>query len=232
MSPTVDRGVVGYVRVSSAEQGDSGLGLDAQRAAIEAECSRRGWTLLEVYTDVASGKSTNGRRQLAAALVELDAGRADALVSSKLDRVTRSVVDFGRLLERAQKHGWALVVLDLGLDMSTPVGELMANVLVAVAQFERRRIGERTREALAVVKQRGPAPGKKVIGRPREVKADLEARIVRMRRRGWTFQRIAEKLTADKVPTPTGGETWAVSSVVKISRRALEEPVKQRRKSE
>lgn len=65
-------------------------------------------------------------------------------------------------------------MLDLGLDMSASVGEMMPNILVTVAQFERRRIGERTKEGLAVVKQRGPAPDKKSIGRPEEV-ADADS---------------------------------------------------------
>ena len=54
--------VVGYIRVSTAEQADSGAGLEAQRAAIEAEAQRRGWTLLRMFEDAgASGKSMNGR---------------------------------------------------------------------------------------------------------------------------------------------------------------------------
>lgn len=214
MSPTIKSGVLGYVRVSTSDQADSGAGLEAQRNAIEQECQRRGWQLLRIYQDTASGKSTNGRAELKAALAELAAGRADALVASKLDRVSRSVVDFGQLLESARRGHWSLIVLDLGLDMSTPVGELMANVLVSVAQFERRRIGERTKDALAVRKAQGVPLGRKTIIDPK-----MEARIVRMRKRGWSYQRIAEKLTSDGVPTPTGGETWIWTTVSKVVQR-------------
>ncbi len=72
------------------------------------------------------------------------------MVVAKLDRLSRSVVDAGRLLEEARKGRFNIVALDLGLDLSTPTGELVANVLAAVAQWERRMIGLRTSEALQV----------------------------------------------------------------------------------
>jgi len=100
--------VVGYLRVSTSDQAESGAGLAAQREAIEHECRRRGWELVTIYEDTASGKSMNGRPQLRAALAELAAGNADVLMSSKLDRLSRSAVDFGQLLERARREGWSL----------------------------------------------------------------------------------------------------------------------------
>lgn len=219
VTPREVRKVLGYARVSTSEQEDSGLGLEAQQAAIEAECGRKGWTLLAIHTDVASGRSTNGRYELQAALAALDSGKADALVAFKLDRVSRSVVDFGSLLDRAARRGWALVLIDLGLDMSTPVGEMVAHMLAAVAQFERKRIGERTREAMAIAKKRGPAPGKKPIGRSKSISDELEQRIVRMRDRGQSFEAIAAKLTADRVPTPTGHEVWGWTTVSRVVKR-------------
>ena len=68
---------------------------------------------------------------------------------AKLDRLSRSMLDFAALMNAAQKQGWALVALDLGVDTSTPYGEMMANVLATFAQFERRLISQRTKEALA-----------------------------------------------------------------------------------
>lgn len=213
MSPRVQR-IIGYARVSTADQADDGAGLAAQREAVAAECSRRGWELLHVFEDVGSGKSTNGRPQLKQALEELSAKRADALIAAKLDRVTRSVVDFGTLLERARREGWSLVVLDVALDMSTATGELVAGILVQVSQWERRRIGERTRDALAVKRAQGVPLGRRPIIDPK-----LEARIVRMRKRGWSYERIAQKLTADQVPTPTGGDVWGWTTVSKVVQR-------------
>ena len=219
------RRVIGYCRVSTTEQEQSGLGLEAQRAAIEIECQRRGWELVATYTDVASGKSTNGRHELASALAELRAKRADALISTKLDRISRSVVDFGRLLELATKQGWALVLMDLGLDMSTPVGEMVGGMLASVAQFERKRIGERTREALAAVKKRGTVGGKpatksgKPVGRPRQTPSKVESMVIGWRRKGVTLQAIADRLTAQAIPTPRGGATWSPGTIQWIVQR-------------
>ena len=148
--------VVGYVRVSTAEQTDSGLGLEAQRSAIESECSRRGWDLIEVFEDAGiSGKSTRNRDGLASALAAIDAGRGGTLMVSKLDRLSRSLVDFSSLMADAQARGWNLVAMDLGIDLSTPSGEFMASVMASAAQWERRIIGQRTRDALAIKKAQG-----------------------------------------------------------------------------
>ena len=154
--------VVGYIRVSTSEQADSGAGLEAQRAAIRSEAERRGWQLVHVFEDAgASGKSLNGRRGLQRALEAIEAGTAEGLVVAKLDRLSRSLLDFAALMERARKGGWNVIALDLGVDTSTPAGEMMASVLATFAQFERRLIGQRTKDALAIKRAQGV-----VLGRP------------------------------------------------------------------
>jgi DNA invertase Pin-like site-specific DNA recombinase len=80
---------------------------------------------------------------------------AKALVVAKLDRLSRSLVDFGSIMERARKKGWSLAALDLGVDATTPAGEMIANAMATIAQFERHLIGERTKAALAVRKAQG-----------------------------------------------------------------------------
>jgi DNA invertase Pin-like site-specific DNA recombinase len=126
--------VYGYIRVSSAEQRESGLGLEAQRQAIQAEAERRGWDLLHIYADEGlSGKSMSGRTGLQEALQAVEGGEAEALVVSKLDRLSRSLLDFASLMERARRKGWSLVALGLGVDTSTPSGEMMASVLATFA---------------------------------------------------------------------------------------------------
>lgn len=199
--------VVAYIRVSTDDQGANGAGLDAQKAVIEAECSRRGWTLLRTEQDTLSGKSVN-RPGLQAALDSCRSGEANGIVVAKLDRLSRSIVDFGHLLEEAQKEGFNVVALDLGLDLSTPQGELVANVIASVAQWERRIIGQRTREALAAKKRQGVA-----IGRPPTLPAKVVARIKRQRKAGKTFAEIAEALNRDQVPTAQGGRAWYPATV-------------------
>src|SRR4051794_11762003 len=86
--------VLAYVRVSSEEQADSGAGLEAQRAAIRSECGRRGWEVVEVIEDAGYSAKDLRRPGVRAALEELERGRADALVVAKLDRLSRSMLDF------------------------------------------------------------------------------------------------------------------------------------------
>lgn len=217
--------LIGYLRVSTEEQGKSGLGLEAQRRAIRKECDHRGWQLLRFEEDVASGKTTNGRPGLNRVLAACSSGEAQGLITAKLDRLSRSVVDFGKLIERAQREGWDIVVLDPALDLSTPGGRLCAGVLVQVAQWEREIIGERITAALAEAKRRKPGDLAKLskergvdvkpIGRPRSLPSNVRARIRRLYSSGHSYSAIARRLNAESVPTAHGG-TWHASTVRKI----------------
>lgn len=204
--------VVGYVRVSTLDQGDSGLGLQAQRDQIERECERRGWELVRVEEDVLSG-STMNRPGLSAALEACRSTEVSGVVVAKLDRISRSLIDFVNLIAEAQRDGWNVVALDLGVDLSTPTGEFFGTVLAAMAQWERRLIGARTKEALAAKREREPdwRPG-----RPSGIADDLRARIVAARENGATLKTIADALNADQVPTSQGGEFWWPSTVKRI----------------
>ena len=95
--------VIGYVRVSTEEQSVSGAGLEAQRVAIQAECARRGWELAGVEKDVLSGKSL--KPGLQAALESCRSGEVGGIVVAKLDRLSRSLVDFANLLEGRRRKG-------------------------------------------------------------------------------------------------------------------------------
>jgi DNA invertase Pin-like site-specific DNA recombinase len=138
----------------------------------------------------------------------LDQGRADTLVVAKLDRLTRSVRDAAELLERASRQGWALVALDIGVDTTTPSGEAMANVMAVFAQLERRLIGQRTREALAVKRMDGVR-----LGRPPEVPRAIVERILSARRAGNGWSAIGRDLDADRIPTAQGGKRWYPGTV-------------------
>jgi DNA invertase Pin-like site-specific DNA recombinase len=204
---------VGYVRVSTTRQGDSGLGLESQEQTIRAECARRGWTLDHIYSDVASGK-TDRRLGLHAALAALNSGHATGLVVAKLDRLTRSTQDFAMMLVKARKQDWDLVVADLGVDTSTPNGELVASIIATIAQWERRMIQDRTREGLAVARERGTR-----LGRPPVVSDDVVKRVKAEREKGATLRAIADGLTCDGVPTGHGGRQWYPSTVKSLLTR-------------
>lgn len=201
--------MVGYLRVSTNEQAASGAGLEAQEAAIRAEATRRGWTLHAIHTDAGiSGRSLTKRPALDAALADVESGVAGGIVVAKLDRLSRSLLDFAGLMERAQDKGWNLVALDLGIDLSTPAGEFMASVMASAAQWERRIIGQRTKDALATRKAAGVR-----LGRPPNVPADVIEHIRSQREGGATLAAIADDLTSRGVATAQGGERWYPSTV-------------------
>lgn len=205
--------VVGYVRCSTSEQSDSGAGLEAQRRAIRAEAARHGWNLYAIFEDVASGKSLRRRPGLDAAFAAVESGEADGLIVSKLDRLSRSVRDFAEILARFQQHGWALVVMDLGVDTSTIMGAAMAQVVSVFAELERKRIGERTREALAVRKAQGIQ-----LGRPRVLPDEVRDQIQRRVKAGESYSQIARDLTQQGIPTAHGAQRWHASTVRGVAR--------------
>ncbi len=211
-------GAIGYTRVSTEEQSVSGLGLEAQRAAIEAECERRSVPLLHVFTDAGLSAKDLHRPALQEAIAQLDSGKGEILVAAKLDRLSRSVRDVVALLDHSAKHGWRVLTLDLAIDTTTPFGEAMVAVSAAFAQLERRLIGERTRAALAVTKAQGTRLGRESLLPP-----DLEHRIVAEHKRGEGWSAIARRLNSEGVPTTYGGRLWYPSTVRGIVLRARAE---------
>lgn len=205
--------VYGYLRVSTDEQARSGLGLDGQRYAIGREAERREWTVEWVVDDGYSAKSLD-RPGLTGVLARVR--RGDVVVASKLDRLSRSVGDFVALMACAQREGWALVILDLALDTTTPMGEFVALTMANVAQLERRMIGQRTSDALQAAKARGQRLG--VGNRDLQAGSPVLARIVAEREAGASLSDIARRLTGEGVPTVRGGARWYPSTV----RAALE----------
>jgi len=204
--------VVGYIRVSTEQQSESGAGMAAQRHAIEQHCQHHGLVLAHIYEDDGvSAKSVKNRPGLSQALTVLGNGDSSALIVSKLDRLARSVHDFAGLVRIAEREGWGIVALDLGVDMTTPTGGLLANVTASVAEWERRIISVRTTEALAQKKAEGV-----LLGRPRILDPEVADRIRRLRADGSTLQSIADGLNAEGVTTPTG-RPWSPALVRKVT---------------
>ena len=207
--------VIGYVRVSTDEQRSSGAGLAAQRAAIEAECRRRGWQLVEVIEDAGFSAKDLKRPGVQLALETLGRREAGALVVAKLDRLSRSMLDFTALMATATKQNWALVALDCAVDTTTPAGEAMANVLATFAQFERRLIGQRTREALAAKRSEGVR-----LGRPPALPQKVRERIRTERAAQRSLAAIASALNNDGVPTAHEGARWYASTIRAVLQQA------------
>lgn len=190
----------------------SGAGLQAQRKAIESEAKRRGWDLVAFQEDIGSGKDLR-RPGIKAAIAALSRGEADALVIAKLDRLSRSMLDFANIMAKAQKESWALVALDVNVDTTTPAGEAMANVVATFAQFERRLISQRTREALAIKKAQGVQ-----LGRPRQMTDDAIKTILELHARGLSMREIISELEARGISTARGGR-WSTSTISSVLRR-------------
>ncbi len=144
---------VAYYRVSTARQGRSGLGIEAQRAAVARFAEAEGYTLIAEFTEVETGKGADAldrRPQLAAALAAGKTGKCPVIVA-KLDRLSRDVAFIAGLM--AQRVPF--IVAELGADADP----FMLHLYAALAEKERRLISERTRSALAAAEGAGREAG-------------------------------------------------------------------------
>ncbi len=203
--------VILYTRVSTDEQVESGLSLEAQRADLEVEAARRGWTDLEVITDAGESAATNDRPGLHRALALLEAGEAGVLAVTQLDRLARSTFGFASLMEAAERQGWALVMLAPNVDMTTPEGKFIAHVMAAAAELERAMIAKRTRAAARAKRAKGQRSG-----RPPAIPPEVRAKITRLHADGMTPGAIARRLTDERIPTMRGGRTWQRSTIQRV----------------
>ena len=147
---------ISYVRVSSEEQADSGLGLEAQRQRIAAYCAMKGLHLAEVFEDpgVSAGKPLASRPAGSKLLAAAKKGKA-VVVVAKLDRLFRSVADAANVIDEFDKRGIQLVAIAESFDMTSPYGRAMAQMASVFAELERAMIRERTRSAMSVKRKRG-----------------------------------------------------------------------------
>jgi DNA invertase Pin-like site-specific DNA recombinase len=194
---------VPYYRVSTREQADEGAGLAAQATQVNRWGAAFGKTLLEPCEDPGySGKDLD-RPGMQQALALVRAGQAGGIVVAKMDRLTRSLFDFASLMELAQREKFNIVALDLNLDLSTPTGEAMAAMLAVFAQWERRVIGQRTRDGLMEKRAQGVR-----LGRPPTADDELLATVLELFAQTPSYQAVADQLTRQQVPTARGGVRW------------------------
>ena len=147
--------LIAYYRVSTERQGQSGLGIEAQKAKVQQMAAERGAVVVAEFIEVESGRK-NDRPELAAALEEARR-RGAAVAVAKLDRIARDAEFVLRLSREAAANGMAgFLFADLpDVDATTAAGRMVLTVMASVAEFEARRISERTKEALAAAKARG-----------------------------------------------------------------------------
>jgi DNA invertase Pin-like site-specific DNA recombinase len=213
---------VGYYRVSTSRQGQSGLGLDAQRKAVSDYLNGGNWELIAEFTEIESGKRAD-RPKLAEAIKHAKRCKA-TLVIAKLDRLARNVAFISGLME----SGVEFVAVDMPL-----ANKLTIHILAAVAEHERELISSRTKQALAAAKARGQRLGNhanlaEAQDRSRRVRSESSDQfaqnvlpvINQIKRSGCeTLSGIASALNARGIRTPRGGD-WQAAQVARVLERA------------
>lgn len=203
---------VAYYRVSTAQQGHSGLGLEAQRDQVMRYLSNGGWPPLAEFTEIETGKGANAldrRPQLQAALAFARKHKA-TLIIAKLDRLARNVHFISGLIEQRVP----IVAADM------PDADItMLQIYAVMAEREARAIGERTRDALAAAKARGQvlgANGRVLADRNKAEAVDrlapIAERLRAFKAEGLTLRRIADALNAEGIASP-GGASWHPGNV-------------------
>jgi len=223
--------VVAYIRVSTEEQATSGQSLDAQRAKALAYAGLYDLELVEVIEDAGQSAKTLKRPGLERALAMLAGGKADGLLIVKLDRLTRSVADWQKLIDRffGEKAGKQLFSVADSIDTRTAAGRLVLNVLLSVAQWERETIAERTADALQHKIRNGERCGKVRFGYdlavdgktlvPNAVEQAAISLIHELREAGESLRGIAGQLNRRGIATKQGG-AWKHTTVKGILARA------------
>jgi site-specific DNA recombinase len=208
---------IGYVRVSTDQQAQEGVSMDAQQVRIRAHCISQEIDLVDIVIDDGYSAKSLERPGIKRALDMLTAKKADAIVVVKLDRLTRSVKDLGTLLDTYFRDGlpWSLLSVSDSIDTRSAGGKLLLNVLMSVAQWEREAISERTQEAMNELKRRGIRTGgagygwqwskkpdatgrKQLIPHPEEQAA--VRRICELHRQGLGIRTIALQLDREGIP--------------------------------
>ena len=219
--------LVGYVRRS--RERENGYGLAAQRLQLRQWADYRRTQLVNVLADddTSGAARPEDRPAFAAALAMIDAGKAEGIAVAKFDRISRSVQDFARLLDRSLDEGWSLVCLDPEIDTTTSTGRAFAQMLSVFAELERAQFVERMRGGRAAKADAGgwvggvPPFGWRVQDAAL-VRDDGEQavrlRMQRLRRRGASLRAIAADLDADGVPTRNGAR-WQANIVSRALKR-------------
>ena len=217
---------IGYIRVSTEQQANEGVSLEAQKAKIAAWCVTNGYELVNVFVDAGiSGKSMDKRPGLQDAMKSLKKGMA--LVSYSLSRLARSTKDALSIGETVAKRKADMVSLSEQIDTTTAADKMMFQMLAVLAEFERNLVAERTTNALQHKKATNqkytnitPYGFEAIEGRLVQVQAEaaIVAEIQAARASGNTLQSIADTLNGRGIPTKTG-KTWQPATIHLLMKR-------------
>jgi DNA invertase Pin-like site-specific DNA recombinase len=223
----------GYIRVSrtAGREGESFISPKLQREQIEAYATARGYMIDAWHEDLDVSGGTLDRPALAIALERCRSGETGGIIAAKLDRLARSLTGLAGLIEQAQGEGWTLVAVDHGLDLKTPGGALVANILGAVAQWEleQRRQGWAQAQSAAVARgvhiaSRVPTgylrrKDKRLEPDPIAAGGIRDLFLRRARGEGWTA--LARFLDESGIRGPYSNNGWTAAAAAKIIRNRV-----------
>jgi len=222
---------VGYVRVSTELQAQEGISLDAQQAKIRAWCDANGYALIYIYVDAGlSGSRSDNRPGLQRAL-EAACRPNTALVVYSLSRLARSTKDAILISERLAKGGADLVSLSERIDTTTAAGKMVFRMLAVLSEFERDQLSERTKTAMAHLRQQGRRVSrhipygfelaldeKTLLPNLAEQKVMAQIRVLRVE--GLSLRQIAALLTQSNIRTKRGG-SWTAKVIQTLLHREV-----------
>jgi DNA invertase Pin-like site-specific DNA recombinase len=192
-----------------------GVSLDVQERQMATAAEFHGFAEWELVREEGrSGKSISGRPALQSVLKRLASKEVDALIVTRIDRLARSTTDFLDIVDRANKEGWRLIMLDLNLDTSTYQGRFVVTVMSALAEMERGIIASRQKDVHKDRRDRGVVWGVDM-GPMNKTPEEVKGRILDLRVKGLSYRQIADSLNTDEIPTQNGRK-WHPSTVKNI----------------
>ncbi len=233
MTRNIEQHAVIYIRVSTDEQANEGVSMDAQEESLRAYCAMRGLVIVESVRDagVSGGKVLASREGGRRVLDLVKSGEVSNVVAYKLDRLFRDAGDCLAVTGAWDNKGVSLHLVDLGgqaIDTSTAMGRFFLTVMAGAAEMERNVIRERTRAALAHMKSKGQRIGSIPFGSKLaadgvhlEINSDEQEiieHIVALKAEGLSQQKIADRL--NETQTPARGSRWHKTTVARVSRVA------------
>lgn len=220
---------IGYSRVSTDGQAESGLSLEAQRAKIQAYANLKDMELVEIVEDAGISAKNLNRPGIQKIMDMARRKEIDAVIILKMDRMFRNTVDALTTSQFFQKHNVALHSINENLDTQSAIGGFFFTLMAGLAEMERKMTAERTVTALKQKKARGEKTGGYVpFGYNCNENGNLSvnddeqatiARITELRDKGFTYQQIAESLNSKGITTKTG-KAWTKAHVFKIYKKA------------
>ena len=224
-TPPPPRYAAAYRRVSTAEQALNGHSLETQRDRLNAYALATGNAISRVFTDDGYSAGTVKRPALQELLAEMKAGRVDSIYVTKLDRLSRSLIDLLEIVRLCERRQIALVSASESINTGTPAGRMMVQLLGVFAEFERGRIGERISEVLADRRAKGHVYNRNVpfgyrrVGNMLETDSSQQETLMAiraMRLDGKSLRAIAEHLNAQGLLTNNGGKMFYPQTIKQI----------------